>query len=65
MTTPKRPQVRLTGEDGNVFGIIGRVAGALRNAGLSDKAKEFTQKAMAAASYDDVLGLCGEYVEVQ
>jgi hypothetical protein len=55
----------LIGEDGNVFGIIGRVAGALRNAGLRDKAKEFTDRAMSSASYDDVLVLCSEYVEVR
>jgi len=61
----KRPRCKLIGEDGNVFGIIGRVAGALRNAGLRDKAKEFTDRAMSSASYDDVLVLCSEYVEVR
>lgn len=65
MTTLKRPKVQLTGEDGNVFGIIGLVARALRDADLPDQAKEFTQKAMSAESYNHVLGLCSEYVEVQ
>ena len=56
--------VRITGTNGNVFAIIGKVAQALKQAGQKDQAKEFTNKAFSAKSYDDVLRLCFEYVEV-
>ncbi len=60
-----KPVVELVGEDGNVFSIIGTVSKALRRAGLSDQAKEFSSKAFMAGSYDEVLQLCFEYVEVE
>ncbi len=60
----KKPKVKLTGEDGNVFSIIGRISGALTKAGQADKAKEFTDKAFAAGSYDEVLQLAMTYCDV-
>lgn len=67
MSQPKFPHVhvKLTGTDGNVFSIIGKVSGALRRAGLKDEAKEFTSTAMSSDSYDAVLILCMETVDVQ
>ena len=63
-TTLIKPKCKLVGTDGNVFSIIGKVRDSLRNAGLRDKADEFSSKAMKQHSYDDVLSLCFEYVEV-
>lgn len=60
-----KPTVQLTGEDGNVFSIIGRVSKALKNAGQPEKADEFRKKAMTSESYDAVLRLCMDYVEVE
>jgi len=59
-----KPNVKMVGEDGNVFAVIGRVRRALREAGQEDKAKEFSDRAMAAHSYDEVLGMVFEYCEV-
>ncbi len=56
--------VRLVGEDGNVFNIIGRTARALKKAGHGDAAREFTREAFAAHSYDEVLGLVLSLVDV-
>jgi hypothetical protein len=56
--------VQLSGEDGNVFSIIGRCGKALKNAGQIDKAKEFSAKAMKSDSYDEVLRLAMEYCDV-
>lgn len=64
MTTFNKPSVRLTGKDGNAFAIIGRVSRALKEDGQKERAKEFTEKAFASGSYDEVLRLCIEYVEV-
>ncbi len=57
-------RVRLTGEDGNVFSIVGRVKSALRQAGFNDEADEFVRTAFGAGSYDEVLMLCMETVTV-
>ena len=62
---PRKPACRLVGTDGNVFAIIGTVRRALRRAGMDGRATEFVQKAFAAGSYDEVLGLCHEYVDVR
>jgi len=60
----KKPTVELIGEDGNVFSIIGRVSRALKDAGQEDRAKEYTELAFGSKSYDEVLALTLEYVEV-
>lgn len=57
--------VKLVGEDGNVFAIIGRVSAALRRAGHPKEAAEFVKRAWAAGSYDAVLQLVHEYVTVE
>jgi len=60
-----KPICKLVGKDGNVFGIIGNVSKTLKKAGMKDEAAEFQQKAFGAGSYDEVLGLCMEYVDVR
>lgn len=66
--TPEPPSYRppciLTGTDGNAFAIIGRVRAALHWAGQDARAREFVERAFRAASYDEVLQMCFEYVEV-
>jgi hypothetical protein len=61
---PEKPLAQLTGEDGNVFAVIARVARALKRAGEREQADEFVQRALQAKSYGEVLLLCEEYVEV-
>jgi hypothetical protein len=60
-----KPTCQLSGTDANVFALIGRVRQALRGAGQADRALEFTDRAFRAGSYDEVLRLCFEYVEVE
>jgi hypothetical protein len=60
-----RPKCKLIGTDGNVFCIIGRVSAALKGAGQGDRAKEFMNKATGCGSYDEVLAMLSDYVEVQ
>jgi hypothetical protein len=57
--------VKLTSTDGNVFGIIGKVQLALKGAGLKNEAKQFAHDAMELKSYDEVLRMCMETVDVQ
>ncbi len=61
---PNKLRCQLVGSDGNVFAIIGNVKRTLERAGLRDKAKEFTKRALEAGSYDEVLQMCFEYVDV-
>ena len=60
-----KPVCRLVGTDGNVFSIIGRVQRALKEAGQPERASEFVRKAFQAKSYDEVLGLCTDYVDAR
>ena len=59
-----KPPVRMVGEDGNAFAIIGRVSKALKGAGYRDKAKKWQAAAMSCDSYDALLGLVFEYADV-
>ena len=58
-----KPRVKLVGTDGNIFAVIGQCARALRKAGQTDKAKEMTEAAFKAKSYDEALGVCMQYVD--
>lgn len=64
-TMNSKPTCKLVGMDGNVFAIVGTVAACLKRAGLRDQAREFSQKALRAKSYNEVLTLCMEYVDVE
>jgi hypothetical protein len=61
---PPKPVCKLIGTDGNVFSIIGRVRKALRESGQEGRAREFVERAYRSGSYEEVLQLCMEYVEV-
>lgn len=60
----EKPVCVLVGQDGNVFNIIGRVSKALKRVGQADRANEFATKAFRAGSYNEVLNLCHDYVDV-
>lgn len=59
----RKPACKLVGTDGNVFSIIGRVQQTLKRAGQPERAGEFVQRAFQAKSYDEILGLCTDYVD--
>ncbi len=56
--------VKLEGEDGNAFAVLGKVCKALKRAGHEDLVKSFTQEA-TAGDYDHLLRTVMEYVEVE
>ena len=60
----EKPHVQLSGEDGNVFLIIGKCSKALKRAGKEDKAAEFRKKALDSENYDEVLRLAMTYCNV-
>lgn len=58
------PEVRLVGEDGNAFAVLGKVAKALRTAGADKEyIDEYLNKA-TAGDYNHLLGTTMEYVDI-
>ena len=64
-TTKTNITVKLTGTDGNIFAIIGRVREALRRNGRSDLIKDFTDYITSSSSYEEALCRVMEYVVVK
>jgi hypothetical protein len=57
--------VKLVGEDGNAFSIIGRVSQALRRGKVpADKVKEFQDEA-TSGDYNNVIQTAMKWVEVE
>lgn len=57
--------VKLVGEDGNAFSIMGRVTKAMRRAGCTpEQIKEYTNEAMSG-DYNHLLQVTMSYVEVE
>lgn len=60
----ERPTVTLVGEDGNAFGIIGRVKRALRAAGADQEyINRYLQESMGG-DYNNLLVTACKYVNV-
>ena len=63
--TEKKPRVKLVGEDGNAFAILGRCREAARKAKWTpERIKEFTDKARSG-DYSNLLCVCMEYFDVR
>ncbi len=59
-----KPDCPLIGENGNIFNLVGIAAKTLRRNGLSEEASEMTNKVFASGSYEEALGIIGEYVNI-
>jgi hypothetical protein len=66
MAQPKYPDVtvKLTGENGNAFVILGKVRRALREAGIAKEEIDACMREMQAGDYDHLLGTAMRWVEV-
>ena len=70
MSVPKYPEVEVTliGQDGNIFGIMGKVSQELKRKlpkpEGSEAAKEFQAEVMESGSYDEALQIVTKYVNV-
>ena len=62
--TKQKPTVKLIGEDGNAFAILGRVKRALVQAGMREEAEAFLKEA-TAADYSHLLATVQKYVDVE
>ncbi len=61
---PKSKPVPLIGQDGNIFNLVGIASRTLKRNGLSDEASEMTSKVFKSGSYEEALGIIGEYVNI-
>ena len=61
--TKEKPKVKLVGEDGNAFAIMGRVAGALKKAGYSKEEIDIYRDKATSGDYDNLLRVTMEYVD--
>ena len=59
-----KPDCPLIGTNGNIFHLVGIVAKTLKRNGVSAEASEMTEKVFNSGSYDEALGIIGEYVNV-
>lgn len=59
-----KPKAKLTGQDGNVFNLIGICSKALKSAGMHDQAKEMTERVFGSESYEEAIAIMGEYCEL-
>ena len=56
--------VRLVGQEGNAFFILGTVAKALRRGGVSDEEVKQFQKEAMSGDYEELLAACLRWVDV-
>lgn len=60
----QRPKVRLIGENGNAFAVLGKVSKALKSAGADKEyIDQYLKKAMDG-DYNHLLGVTMEYIDV-
>jgi hypothetical protein len=55
-------KVRLVGEDGNAFAILGRVTRAMREADIGGAEVKAFQDEATSGDYDDLLATCMRWV---
>ena len=64
MIGPKiKPKVKLDGEDGNAFAILGRVIGALRRGGADKEYIDKFKNEATSGDYDNLLITVCKYVD--
>lgn len=61
---PAKPLCPLIGQNSNVFNLVGIAARTLKQHGMNTEAKEMSDRVFACGSYEEALGIMGEYVEI-
>ena len=59
-----KPELELSGQDGNAFFIIGRATKVGRKAGWNEEEVKKFQKEATSGDYDHVLQTCMKYFDV-
>ena len=61
----QKPKMELLGQDGNIFGILGRSSRLLKEAGQKDQADEMFRRVTSSGSYEEALHIISEYVDTE
>lgn len=61
----EKPVVKLIGEDGNIFNLLGICIRALKRNGQRDLVPEMVEKVTSSNSYEDALAVLLDYVDVE
>ena len=59
-----KPDCPLIGTDGNIFNLVGIASRTLKRNGLTSEANEMASKVYKSGSYEEALGIIGEYVNI-
>ena len=59
---PKRPKMKLVGQDGNIFAILGRASRLLKENGQPQQAKEMSSRVYQSGDYYKAPNIISEYV---
>ena len=59
----EKPKVKLIGEDGNAYAILGKVSRALKKAGLKKEAEDYLKEA-TSGDYNHLLMVTSKYVKI-
>ncbi len=59
-----KPKCPLVGQDGNIFNLMGMASRTLKRSGMADDAKEMCNRITSSGSYDEALGIIGDYVDI-
>jgi len=60
-----KPTVKLTGQDGNAYSIMGRIKQALKRAGADKEYIDKYLKEATAGDYDNLLVVSMQYADVE
>lgn len=60
-----KPKMKLLGEDGNIFAIMGRASRLLRENRQSEQASEMYNRVTGSGSYNEALSIISEYVDTE
>lgn len=63
--TPSKLKMDLMGHDGNIYAIMGRASGLLKDAGMKEQSDEMIRRVTSSGSYDEALHIVSEYVETE
>jgi hypothetical protein len=61
----EKPVLKLVGQDGNAFMILGKALKAARQAGWTEDEVQRFQKEATSGNYDNLLVTCMKYFEVK
>ncbi len=60
----EKPDCALSGQNSNIFNLMGIASQTLKKNGLREQAKEMQERITISGSYDEALGIMEEYVNI-